>query len=79
MPLKVSEIVDTVTMGKDPKEFYTDVFENIGSHIKKNASRFAEQIVDVHCGMKIEIDIPINDIVNFSIAFNEYIIKTEGK
>lgn len=80
MPLKVSDIVDTLPDRKqEPKEIYIKVFEEIGNHFKNNAERFAEQIVDVHKGMKIEIDIPISDLVNFSIRFDEYIAKSEGK
>lgn len=77
MPLKVSEIADTMKYGEEPQEMYKNVFESVGNHILENADRLAKNIVDVHAGMKIEIDIPINGIVNFSVRFDEY-VKTKS-
>ncbi|MEK3974747.1 hypothetical protein [Psychrobacillus sp. FSL K6-1267] len=80
MPLRVTDIVDTIhNQNEKPKELYEKVFDEIGNHIKDNAERLANQIVDTHRGMKIEIDIPINELVNFSVKFDEYIKKSEGK
>lgn len=74
MPIKAEDVICTFEGGQEPKETYKKVFEEIGNHFINNADRFTEQIVDEHRGMKIEIDIPINDIVNISMKFDEYVI-----
>lgn len=72
---KVTDVICTWEAGQEPKETYKNVFEEIGNHFKDNAERFAEQIVDVHRGIKIEIDIPLNDLVSISIKYDEFIIR----
>lgn len=83
MPLKVSDITDTVTYGKEPEDVYKKVFEDIGHHFISNAERLSQNIVDAHAGMKIEIDIPISDIVTITFKNTEYVVtktkQSEGK
>lgn len=82
MPLRAQDIIDTVPTGEEPKEVYKNVFEDIGHHFIRNAERLSKNIVDEHAGMKIEIDIPISDIVTITFANTEYVTKkkqSEGK
>lgn len=73
MPLSVRQIGDTVICNKEPKEHYKKVFLDIGKHFEENAERYAENAVDIHVGMKIEINLPISDIITISITTNEYL------
>lgn len=75
MPIKVSDITDTVTYGDDFKKTYQKVFEDIGNHFLNNADRMSENIVGIHAGMKIEIDVPINGVVLVTTKIDEYVIK----
>ncbi|MGN7402735.1 hypothetical protein ACTHO0_23040 [Cytobacillus praedii] len=79
MSVIATDVVCTWEPGEEPKETYRKVFDAIGNHIKNNSERFAEQIVDVHRGMKIEINIPVKDLVSFTVKFDEYIFKSEEK
>lgn len=82
MPLKVRDITDTVLNGEEPQKAYKDIFENIGNYFISNAERLSTNVVDNHAGMKIEIDIPISDIVTINVVNTEYVTKktqSEGK
>lgn len=75
MSLNVNAITDTVIRGEEPKEVYKKVFEDIGHHLINNAERLSANTVDAHAGMKIEIDIPIRDMVTITIVNTEFVIK----
>jgi len=79
MSLKVSDITDTVVLRGNPKEVYKNVFEDIGHYFTNNAERLSESAVDLHAGMEIKIDIPINDIVTITTKTTEYVTKKESK
>ncbi|ODV55466.1 hypothetical protein [Lysinibacillus fusiformis] len=79
MPLNVQYIADTVVLNRDPKEVYKEVFENIGHYFSENAERLSANTVDAHAGMKIEIDIPISDIVTITTKITEYVTKTQSE
>lgn len=79
MPLSVGDITDTVILGKEPKEVYKNVFEDIGHYFTSNAERLSNNAIDEHAGMKIEIDIPINEIVKITIINQEYVTNCTKK
>lgn len=79
MPLKVQDITDTVIYGEEPKAVYKKVFEDIGYHFISNAERLSTNMIDIHAGMKIEIDIPINDIVTITTVNKEYVTKKQSE
>ncbi|MBD8521800.1 hypothetical protein [Lysinibacillus fusiformis] len=79
MPLNVQDIADTVILNRDPKEVYKEVFENIGHYFSENAERLSANAVDAHAGMKIEIDIPISDIVTITTKITEYVTKPQSE
>lgn len=77
MPLSISDFTDTVTTSREPKEVYKKVFEDIGQYFTSNAERLSDNAIDIHAGMKIEIDIPINEIVRITIINQEHITKKQ--
>lgn len=82
MPLNVVDITDTVVQGEEITEVYKKVFENIGHHFIDNAVKLSTSVIDNHAGMKIEIDIPVSDIVTITVVNTEYVTKktqSEGK
>lgn len=77
MGIKAINIVDTSTYGKEPKEAYKSVFEEIGQHIINSAERLSSNIVDNHAGLRLEFDIPIDGIVTMKSTNIEYVMKKE--
>ncbi|KOP78658.1 hypothetical protein AMS59_12635 [Lysinibacillus sp. FJAT-14745] len=75
MPLNVNDITDTFVSGEEPKEVYKKVIEDIGHHFINNAERLSANMIDIHAGMKIEIDIPVSGIVTIDTTNTEYVIK----
>ena len=74
MPLKIRDITNTILpFGQTPDYAYTEVFKNIGNYFSENAERLASAVEQKHAGMKIEIDVPVSDIVTVTIKNTEYI------
>lgn len=72
--LDVNEVLTTSTLGyKSYEKAYENIFKSIGKYIEENAERFAVDANKFNYGFTIEINLPIDDIVEFKITNKEYI------
>ena len=71
MPLSVHQVGDTILRGQNPKEHYVKIFKDISKHFEEHAERYAQNAVDIHAGMKIEINLPVSELITISVTTEE--------